>query len=267
MATETLAGPLGEVRSASTAGGGTALTGTAARIVLPRATKQLQLIPRNFSTAVVVKFNLNPFLTVLKTTDLLATTLTDYSEQAQDNDTGTDVTLSSLSTLANLDALYVGAYVPFSGVQIDVDAGNGTAGTILVQYWNGSAWTDTSATDGTISTTSLNQDGNVTWTVPTAWVMERLDVAEPTAMRNQGILTEPQFWTRWSWSGGLDSSTTLNSMIAINRDTTYAEIPSGLTWEQAVTVGPGGIYSITVLTDAGTANLIVNCSTRWGGRF
>ncbi len=268
MATLTLPGPLGEVRSASTAGGGTALTNTAARIVLPRATKQIQLIPRNFATGVVVKFNFNPWLTVLKTTDLLATTLTDYSEAAQDNDTNTDVTLSSLSTLANLDAVYVGAYVPFSGVVIDVDATNSTANTVLVQYWNGTAWTDITATDGTISAaTSLAQDGNVTWTVPTAWVMEALEVAEPTAMKNTGILKEPQYWTRWSWSVALDSTTTQNSWIAINRDTTYAEIPSGLAWEQQVTVGPGGIYSITALTDAGTANLVINCATVWAGKF
>jgi hypothetical protein len=271
MATETLPGPLGEVRAASTASGGTALTTTAARIVLPRGTKYIALLPRNFATAVVVKFNKNPYLKILKTTDLLATqaNLTDYSEQAQDGDAGTDVTLSSLDTLANLDAVYVGAVVPFSGLQVDIDAANGTAATILVEYWNGTAWADISATDGTTSGgATFAIDGNITWTVPSAWATTSLDVAQAaTAGKNIGALKHDFYWVRISVSAALDSSTTANNIIAINRDTTYAEIPVGMWWEESVTVGPGGFYSITALTDAGTANLIVNCATRQPGRF
>lgn len=268
MATETIAGPQGEVRSASTAGGGTALTTSAARIVLPRNTKQITLIPRNYSTAVVVKWNKNPFLIVLKTTDLLATAgnLTDYSDNAQDNSTSTDVTLSSLATVANKGAVYVGSWTPFSGLEVDVDAANGTASVLTVTYWDGSAWTDTSATDGTASGgATFAVDGNITWTVPSAWVTASLQEAVTTALPHTGILTQPMYWVRLAVSAALDSSTTLNSMIAINRDTTYAEIPAGMWWEESITVGPGGYYSITALTDAGTANLVVNCAAR--GKF
>lgn len=268
MATETLHGPLGEWRAASTAGGGTALTGTATRIVLPRGTKQVVLIPRNFATATVVKFNFNPFLTVLKTADALVSEPTNYSEEAQDNSTSTDITLSSLDTLANGDAVFVGAFVPFGGLVVDVDSTNSTASVLTAEYWNGSAWTDISASDGTASGgATFAQDGSITWTVPASWASVALKDAVSTAKPNVGMYTEPQYWLRLSVSVALDSSVTLNSMVSINRDTTYAELPSGMALQQGVTVGPGGIYSVTALTDAGTANLIVNCATRSGGRF
>lgn len=271
MATETVRGPLGEVRSATTAGGGTALTNSAQRIVLPRGAKHMIIIPRNFGGGgVVVKFNKNPFLTIFKTTDALAdeANLTDYSDNAQDNSTSTDVTLSSLGTAAQSDFVYVGSYVPFGGVTIDVDAANSTASVLTVKYRKSdNTWATISATDGTDSAgASLGVDGSVTWTVPTDWISCRLRETGDTKLQI-GLATSDMFWTRWEWSGGLDSSTTQNSWIAINRDTTYAEIPDGMGWEEAVTVGPGGIYSITALTDAGTANLIINCATRMGGHF
>lgn len=266
MATETRAAPMGEVRIASTAGGGTALTSTATRIPLLRNTKFIEMIPRNFSTAVVVKYNFNPYLYILKTTDLLAAeaNITDYSDNAQDNSTSTDVTLSSLGTLAQSDAVYVGSWTPFGGVVIDVDAANGNASVLTVTYWKSdSTWADISATDGTDNGgASMGQDGSVTWTVPSDWVAEALEVAVPsTAHKNLGVLTAPQYWTRWVFSAALDSSTTQNSWTAINRNTDYGEMAAGQSREQGITVGPGGFFSITALTDAGTANLIVNCFT------
>lgn len=269
MATETIAGPLGEVRAASTAGGGTALTSTAARIFLPPGTKQLELIPRNMAGATVVQWLPCPWLTVLKTTDLFATTLTDYSFPAQDNDTAAaGVDLSGLDTLANLDALYVGCNVPFSGVAVDVDSTNSNASVLTVTYWNGTTWTDTSATDGTTTGgATFGQDGNVTWTVPTAWTSVKLKDAVTTAKKFQGVLSEELFWTRWVVSAALDASTTADSMVAIPRSTVYSEIPAGMMFTEAVTVGPTkeGISAIQAKTDAGTANLIVNCAAR--GRF
>ena len=270
MTTETVAAPIGEVRAASTAGGGTALSGTAARIVLPIGTRWVSLTPRNFSTAVVAKFNLNPWLTVLKTTDALASAanLTDYSNNAQDGSTSTDITLSSLGELLAGDALYVGASVPFGGAVADVDAANATASALAVHYWDGSAWTSITPTDGTASGgAAFAQDGSVTWTVPTDWVAGSLKDITGSAINNN-LLEQSFFWTRWSVSVALDSSTTLNSLIAINRDTTYGELVSGQAFETACFVGTGGISSVTTLTDAGTANLIVNAATRGrGARF
>lgn len=266
MATETIAGPYGEVTAASTAGGGTALTSTAVRIVLPLGTKHIDLVPRNFSTAVVVQWLKNPWLTIFKTADSLATEPTEYSVEAQDGSTSTSVTLSSLGTAAQGDYLYVGSHVPFSGVSIDVDAANGTASVLTVRYRkNDDTWADTSATDGTDNGgATLGVDGSVTWTVPADWKSARLFDTGDTDL-NIGLGKQELYWTRWEFSAALDSSTTLDSMIAINRSTTYHEIPSGMAWKEAVTVGPGGISSIQAKTDAGTANLIVDCAAR--GRF
>ena len=266
MATETRAAPLGEARSATTAGGGTALTATATRIPLLRNTKFIEMIPRAFAGSNVVQYNFNPYLIILKTTDLLAAeaNITDYSDNAQDGSTSTDVTLSSLGTLAQLDAVYVGSWTPFSGVAIDVDAANSNASVLTVTYWKSdSTWATTSATDGTDNGgASMGVDGNVTWTVPTDWQMASLQEAVPaTAAKNLGVLTAPQFWTRWVFSAALDSSTTQNSWLAINRDPSYAEMAAGQSREQGITVGPGGFYSIQAKTDTGAASLIVNCFT------
>lgn len=268
MATETIAGPFGEVRAASTAGGGTALTGTAARIMLPPGTKHIDLVPRNMSGAAVVQWLPCPWLTIIKTADSLVTDPTDYSYAAQDNDTGTSVTLSSLGTAAQGDFLYVGSVVPFSGVAIDVDSTNSTASVITVNYRKSdNTWADITATDGTDNAgASLGVDGNVTWTVPTDWITTSLLAAGDTKLR-LGLATTDLFWTRWQFSAALDASTTLDSMIAIPRSTVYAEIPAGMMWSEAVTVGPTkeGISAIQAKTDAGTANLVVNCAAR--GRF
>lgn len=240
---------------------GVSLTDAASHTVLPRGAKFLQLTGRNYSTAVVIRFRLNPWITVLKTSDLLATkaNLTNYSEEAQDGSTSTDVTLSSLATLANSGAVYVGSYVPFAGLVADVDAANGNAATLAATYWNGSAWTDITPTDGTeTGGATFGQDGSITWTVPTAWSPTSLEAAVTTAAKNIGILKQPLYWVRLAVSAALDSSTTLNSLIAIGGHTEYGELVAGVPWEQSITVGPYGVASVSALTDAGTANLIIN---------
>lgn len=70
---DVVAGPVGELRAASTAGGGTALSTTAAFIQLPLGAHHVFIAPRNFSTAVVAKVAFNPWLWVLKTSDGLGT--------------------------------------------------------------------------------------------------------------------------------------------------------------------------------------------------
>jgi hypothetical protein len=152
---------------------------------------------------------------------------------------------------------------------LDVDAANATASVITVKYWkNDATWADISDTDGTASGgASIAVDGEITWTVPTDWVMTSLEAAETTEAKNQGLFSAPMFWTRWEFSGGLDSSTTVDSMTAIAQSTAGAELIPGQVWEQALVVGPGGYSAVRSITDAGTANLIVNCSPRHGGRF
>ncbi len=271
---------LGEIRGGVTTG--VALTSTASFTQIPDGTWYMTLIPRNFSTAVVARVALNPYLIILKTADALASAPTNYSQVAQDGSTSTVVTLSSLGTAAQLDFLYVGSHIPFRGVVIDVTAStNSTASVLTVKYWkNDSTWADITATDGTASGgASLAVDGNVTWTVPTDWQIAALNFfGEYTAADSllssikDTALTFPfsttkLYWTRWQFSGGLDASTTLASMLSMNRSTAYFEIPSGITLEETITKGPLGVGNIEALTDAGTANMVVDFATTKGSAF
>ena len=226
MATEILAGPLGEIRAASTTDGGTALSTTAAYLQFPLGTQWVSITPRNFSSpTAVVKWLLNPWLFVLKTADLLATRPTDYSEAAQDNDTATHVDLSSLDTLANRDMVLIGSHVPFAGLYADVDGPNANASVSSFYYWNGVIWVDTGATDNTASGgVTLAVDGSVTWTVPTPW--QTASLVDIAALAGYSIASEEfsgkrekLYWIRWTVDAALDSATTLDSISSINRST------------------------------------------------
>lgn len=349
MGTEVYAGALGECRILA-ASKGAACTTTASFTAIPRNTTHLFLTPRNFSTAVVVKYALNPYLVILKTANRMGT-VTDYSNYAQDGSSDTDVTLSSLSTEANGDWLMVGAHLPFRGVYCDCDSKNSNASVLTVQYWQDTttdAWADTSATDGTDSGgAALGAAGLVYWTVPTDWkpvpltdiytgayladgtgtftgspvdlkfgintitcsVAGTCTVTLPTGGYGEvragtatitsgaGALTTasantvtlsttgtvivdikthplnyieaktPLYWTRWSWSGALDASTTINSMCAASRSTAYAELVPGQAKELKIHRGATGLGCVEHLTDAGTANLIIVGATNGGTGF
>lgn len=264
MATEVISGPIGEIRAASTAAGGTALTTTATTIGLPPGTRLVTITPRNFATAVVVKWAVNDYLHVLKTADSLRSNPTDYSSEAQDNSADTDVTLSSLNTLANGDALYVASNRQYRGVLVDVDAANGTSSILTVKYWDGSAWTDSSDTDGTTSGgATFAQDGSVTWSMPSDWARASLTEIGETS-RPFAYSEKQYYWTRWEVSAQLDSSCTLNSFMPLNRSTAYAELTVGQPFQFSVKQGEDGKGCVEALTDAGTANLIVNVASRAG---
>lgn len=259
---------LGEFRIAG-ASEGVPCDTTAAFTQLPPKTERVIMTPRNFSTAVVVKIALNPWLVVLKTGDTMATEPIDYSEYAQDNSTSTSVDISSLNTRANGDFLLVGSHVPYRGVYFDIDGTNTTASvTLSVYYWNGAAWTDTSATvSGVTGSTAFDQDGLVYWTVPSQWVsasIGRLYEACPSLPKSANIsLNRKLYWTRWEVDTAItDTSVTFDSMTAANRSTSYAEIVSGQMVSADIYHGVGGIGNIESLTDAGTANLVVNAITK-----
>jgi hypothetical protein len=209
---------------------------------------------------VVAQLALCPWLSILKTSDgfAAAANATDYSDAAQDGDTSSDVVLSSIDTLANGDSLWLGSHLPFSGLTLDVDAANGNASVLAAHYWNGTAQTTLTPTDNTASGgASIAQDGTITWTVPTDWVPAKLR-SLVSATVPLPYAEETLYWARLSWSAALDSSTTLNSILALPRSTAYFELPAD--WELALRVnrGRGGHSAVRAVTDAGTGNLIVN---------
>lgn len=234
---------LGELRGLSTTDGGTALSTTKARILIPEGTAHLFITPRNFSTAVVAQISLLPYLSVFKTEDDGAT-FDDYSSEAQDNDAATDVTLSSLDAAADGGYLYVGAHRKFAGLTVDVDAANGTASVMTVKYWDGVQWTDISDTDNTASGgATFAVDGDITWAIPTVW-------------QKSSVNRRKLYWVRIEVSVALDSSTTLNSLWPMPAFTT-AELVSGQTLELSVLPGAYGFRAVQAETDAGTANLVI----------
>ena len=242
---------IGNSRLLSAAAGGTALSTTTAFIAIPPGINNVQLVPRNYTTAVVVEVSLNPFLSVIKTLDALGTAPVNYSEAAQDGDAATLVTLSSLPTLANGGAVYIGADDLFSGLQATIVNGSGGAGAMAVHYWNGTAWADITPTD---NTTNLNASGSVTWTVPTAWVATTLVSA---LNRIWTPLGREQFWVRLTTSAAYDATTTLSSLYARNRHASQMELVTGQVYETAINRPlNGGV--IQAETNAGTASLIVN---------
>ena len=271
----TIEAALQEIRAASTASGGTALTDTLGLISLPIGSDWLSITPRNFVGAAVARFAVNPWLTIIKTADLLVSEGTDLSVEAQDGDT-TAMSFASMDTLANGDALYVGSWLPFRGVQIDMAAAvNGDASVILVEYWNGGGWTDISATDGTDTAgASLAKDGNVDWTVPSAWAKSSLHsnaaVSASNAVFNSWATRSPYgaslYWTRWSWGTVLDASVDVNQIRTLNRSTAYAELTEGQPFAESFPspVGAGNSFAcVEALTNAGIGNLIVNVATRY----
>lgn len=265
---ETWAGELGELRAISTAGGGTLLTTVAQLIPIPDASKHLFCTPRNFTTAVVVKIALSPYLLVLKTPDNLATA-THYSQFAQDGLTTTEVNLDALDTLANLDYLLIGSHLPFRGVNVVMNGAklNANASVLTVAYWNGTAWVTTSASDGTAAAgATFGQSGDVTWTVPAAWTKDTLiNIGTPgSAVINQGM---GLYWTRWSVSAALSAATRATGIVAYNRSTAYSEWLPGQLFQERITKGFQGIAAVEALTDAGTANLVINVASRYKEAF
>lgn len=260
-------GKISEIRAASAANG-TALSTTLAYIQLPRGTDRIECIFRNFAGgAVAARYLLNPWLIVLKT-DSDLTGAVDYSDAAQDADTGTRVALGGLSTAADGDYVYAGSHLPFSGLRVDVQDVNAVASVMTVNYWNGAAWVTTSATDGTApGGATLAQDGSITWTVPATWRAETLvKINDPAPGRYVPYRDQKLYWVRIQVSAALTIPTTANSILAINRSTAYAEVGSGVVEPviYEISQGLGGTGCIQAATDQGTANLMVNAVSDGG---
>ena len=263
MATETKTTKYDEVRLAG-ASKGVALTTTAALTSIPLGTRYIRLAPRNFSTAVVARFAINPWLTCIMTTNGIAD-LRDISSEAQDGDTAI-IDFSSFPTLANGGALYIGSHRPFRGVAVDIGtATQSTAAVLTGTYLSAiDTWVDLSITDATASGgATFAVDGNVTWTVPTigtGWARRSLGSKLGLAS-TAAIYTDKLYWTRLVTDAAFDSTTSVLQLRALNRSTAYAELAPGEWFDELVTVGYGGVANVEALTDAGTANLLINVAT------
>ena len=280
VSAETVAARFGEIRAASTASGGTALTNVLGLTSIPLGASWLSITARNFVGANVARFILSPRLTIVVTTNALGsggvqhilpdepTTITQHptqviSDEMQDGD-AEDFAIDSFDTAANNNYIYVGADVPFRGVAVDLNNKNDVASVLTVNYPVNKAWVDTGNGDTTdVGGDTLKQDGNVTWTVPVPWTKQSLVTMGDTTIKETWSIAN-LYWTRWEVSSALDT-TDLVQMRALNRSTVYAELLEGQTIEFAV--DPSSVSSVEALTDAGTANLIINVATTRGETF
>lgn len=145
----------------------------------------------------------------------------EYTIEATDRNTATVVTVSTMQTA---DRLYIQTAGRPQGIKVDVSATNG-AGTATAtwEFPDGTAWTNLSATDGTRSARTFDQDGLVTWTMPTlAWGAKTFaEVSDERLVVPPGPLeTERGFWMRMRPSANLaDSSITLAELTALMNDT------------------------------------------------
>jgi len=144
--------------------------------------------------------------------------------------------LVDVSVMQTADRLYIGTTRRAEGYAIDVIGTNG-AGTAnaVYEYPLGTVWTDLSATDGTDSTATFDQDGLVTWTVPTTngWTARMLkDVAGESVPPPE---TDRLYWTRMRPSAAItDTSTTLGQISALMKPSSILPQRSGQSIIQAL---------------------------------
>jgi len=74
-------------------------------------------------------------------------------------------------TPASGDRTYIGMTNKFSQVTINLNT-LGVGGTIVWEYWNGSAWTTLTVSDGT---SGLTASGTLTWTAPSDWATKAVN--------------------------------------------------------------------------------------------
>jgi hypothetical protein len=98
-----------------------------------------------------------------------------------------------LPTPASGDRLYIGMPVKFARAKFDL-ATLGVGGTYVWEYWNGSAWTSLSVTDGTSGFTAA---GTVTWTAPGSWA-------------TNAVNSVTQYWVRVRASANPSTTPTVN---------------------------------------------------------
>lgn len=147
------------------------------------------------------------------------TTVNGLTRDMTDRDTATG-TGTAMDSGATADFVYVCFADIVGGMRVTIGSANGTASVLAGGYWNGSAWTALTITDGTESPggTTLGATGSVTWTVPTDW--------KSASLRGDAVVSDDDappdtgFWARFSWSVALDSDTEIDELWSLNRDTT-----------------------------------------------
>lgn len=100
-------------------------------------------------------------------------------------------------TPATTDRAYFGSSSKFTRLTFAFGT-LGTSATYVWEYWNGSAWTTLSVTDGTSSFTAA---GSVTWTAPGAWATNAVNAVT-------------QYWVRVRYTGSAPATNPLVNSVS-----------------------------------------------------
>jgi len=158
---------------------------------------------------------------------------------------------TDLSAFAADDFIYIGADLPFRALAVNLAAAvNGTTSVITVELSDGDGtWTDSSDTDGTISSgKTLGQDGIISWTVPSTWLTDTVN-----GLSNL-------YWIRVSVSVVLDASVTVEGILLIGQEALGGAIDSATANSVEIDMGSLGGLGFTCATGT-PAN-----SMAWDGR-
>lgn len=177
----------------------------------------------------------------------------DYSDEIRNLDSRVAV-LDSLDTYAAFECVFIKTKVPANSLTFDIFKPNGTASVLSLYYWDGSAWTDTSATDGTAdSGATLAIDGAITWTSPGSaeqekymygnngfWYQIRVSVQLDSEVEITSVLFDDGTLSdiRNIWDGSVISG--VEAQVFLNADSTYSVYGTGA-------IDVGGIGSSDIL--------------------
>ncbi len=173
---------------------------------------------------------------------------------------------TAMDTLTASDRLFLCFSEVTGGFWIDVTSPNGgSAQSLTCSYWNGTAWTDLSANDGTTDATrSLTKDDAVTWTAPTDAVFSYLGgpnniKGNPAAIIDSGINigTDPSTTERDVVMDG-DPSSAIVAGDFIYVDTEIMYVNSSSATGNIVNVNRGALGSTIAAHTAAASVYIYN---------
>lgn len=138
------------------------------------------------------------------------------------SDTITDKTLHSqngtgfnCNFATSGDFFYVGQYFPFNNFTVDLHSANTSGSEMLVEYWDGSSWSDAvDLLDGTVSgSASLAQHGTVQFSPDkdSAWTRVS-DTFDESGMGLEALKLYDLYWVRVSFDGPLSSTTSVKEL-------------------------------------------------------
>ena len=254
-----MSGPIYPAGVTSIQGETLALSTTLASLGIPGVeTKQLTL----YSPSLDFRLHINPRLLAAYMYDNSQTTTAKWINLTRVLDDRTAAgTSTSLNSMTASDRLFLCFSDVTGGFRVVMTASvNATANTMGCKYWNGSAWTNLTPTDGTDTGASLAQSGSVTWTAPTAAVMAYLGgpnnrYGTPHALIDSGLDTAEVLTavdTEITMDADPSTAIVAGDYIIVESEVMYVNISSATSNLLTVTRGVMGSTAATHVTNTDT---------------